>query len=131
MTVPAGFVYTELMPRGGDLGGCPSLGGWVKSLGPPPLIITAWVGGSAVYGPFFTYNYDYCLGGWAQSNFEKHFHRSVCTGCLSSGVSVTVSDPTVRAVVWHINAADSIPTGNIRIINLGMVTMMEKKILHK
>ena len=31
---------------GGGLGGCPSLGGWVKSLGPSPLLelYSGWVG---------------------------------------------------------------------------------------
>ena len=30
------LVYKQLMKQGGGgLGGCPSLGGWVKSLGPP------------------------------------------------------------------------------------------------
>ena len=41
-----GNVYKELSQLGGGLGGCPSLGGWVKSLGPSPLLelYSGWVG---------------------------------------------------------------------------------------
>ena len=45
----AGIISKEINWKGGGLGGCPGLGGWVKSLGPThSLRIMAWVGGSAV-----------------------------------------------------------------------------------
>ena len=43
--LPPDLVYKDLMKQGGGLGGCPSLGGWVKSLGPPfSQLRFGWVG---------------------------------------------------------------------------------------